>query len=420
MRVQKNKNNNFATVSRLRDGFSLFEFLMVIAITGILGVIGVTMIADNVDSNRYNATIAQMEELRIALVGDPRVKTLGTRSDFSYVGDLGALPSTSQTLSVLLNSGTLPSWAVDADTGISHGWRGPYIKSSQDLKDFWGRNFIYVNNGTAEPTITSLGADGVIGGIGYNQDITINIPNKSWKATVKGNLFYHGSLFTGMAEVEFSKPNGTASISTQSFIMDRDDNGQYLFENIPFGSRSLTVYIPSKAKTDFKIGPVLVAVDKDDVTVKSSALDFSLEETCAAGIIKPTNLFIARGSQKRIEVRINIDRPVTITHVSVTSSKITFNNFTPDAIAKFQGLWIYQDGTWKHWTCGDVGGRWLSPNCPAYYGQLVRINKEFSLKANSSTPFYVEFDRSMSNTKQMKVRFYYKGGRECDEVEFED
>jgi general secretion pathway protein G len=60
---------------------------------------------------------------------------------------------------------------VVAPQGLDN-WNGPYIHSKDQLKDPWGRPFIYKNTGSGF-TITTLGADGKPGGEGADRDITV-------------------------------------------------------------------------------------------------------------------------------------------------------------------------------------------------------------------------------------------------------
>ena len=75
----------------------------------------------------------------------------------SYYLDTGKLPETIDEL--LTNTSQLP------------GWRGPYI-TEQQSKDRWGHRYIINTPGLhGELDVISLGADGLVGGVGANSDI---------------------------------------------------------------------------------------------------------------------------------------------------------------------------------------------------------------------------------------------------------
>ena len=51
------------------------------------------------------------------------------------------------------------------------GWKGPYI-TEQQSKDPWGQSYIIRAHGLhSETEVVSLGADGLVGGVGNNSDI---------------------------------------------------------------------------------------------------------------------------------------------------------------------------------------------------------------------------------------------------------
>ena len=60
-----------------------------------------------------------------------------------------------------------------APAGLAEKWNGPYLRPSQ-LLDPWDNPYIYISEGEVNPgsfDLISLGADGVEGGEGDNEDI---------------------------------------------------------------------------------------------------------------------------------------------------------------------------------------------------------------------------------------------------------
>ncbi|WP_291844220.1 type II secretion system major pseudopilin GspG [Maricaulis sp.] len=55
----------------------------------------------------------------------------------------------------------------------ANGWQGPYFNNREGLIDPWGTAYAYtLADGTDRYVISSLGADGVVGGEGEDQDLT--------------------------------------------------------------------------------------------------------------------------------------------------------------------------------------------------------------------------------------------------------
>ncbi len=120
-----------------QKGIMLIELLIVIMIIGLL-ITGAVKTWDTVVSQaRFNNTNQEMQELVYAIVGNPELVSDGRRTDFGYVGDIGALPDS---LYDLVNK---PSYVSDSC------WRGPYIRAkfseNQDdyIFDAWGNRYIY-------------------------------------------------------------------------------------------------------------------------------------------------------------------------------------------------------------------------------------------------------------------------------------
>ncbi len=73
-----------------------------------------------------------------------------------FYADAGRFPTTREGLAVLRQP----------------DYRGPYLTDDISV-DPWGRPFLYSFSGTGVPTVSTLGADGVIGGTGEDRDFHI-------------------------------------------------------------------------------------------------------------------------------------------------------------------------------------------------------------------------------------------------------
>jgi general secretion pathway protein G len=142
-----------------RRGFTLIELLVTIAIIATLAAIVAPALFGNVGEARRNAARSQLQILALAID--------------AYRLDNDAFPSTEQGLEALR---TFP---VTGDA--PKNWKGPYLRQLVPL-DPWGRAYVYVSPGSANPNaydLYSLGKDGKIGGDGEDADLT------SWNGPVR-------------------------------------------------------------------------------------------------------------------------------------------------------------------------------------------------------------------------------------------
>ena len=143
---------------RRRHGFTLIELLVTIAIIATLAAIVAPSLFGNVGEARRNAAKSQVQIMALALD--------------AYRLDNDAYPTTEQGLEALR---TLP---VTGDAPPN--WKGPYLRQLVPL-DPWGRPYVYVAPGVANPSgydLYTLGKDGRPGGDGENADMT------SWNGPV--------------------------------------------------------------------------------------------------------------------------------------------------------------------------------------------------------------------------------------------
>ncbi|HKV56615.1 MAG TPA: type II secretion system major pseudopilin GspG [Candidatus Binataceae bacterium] len=133
-------------LSRVQDGFTLIELMVVILIIGLLATIVVQNLRSATDKAKRVKAQADIAQIKSAL-------------DRYYL-DAGSYPSTDQGLAALI--------AAPTSGDIPKDWGGPYIEKIPP--DPWGSSYFYQSDGNSY-VLKSFGADGAEGGEGKNADI---------------------------------------------------------------------------------------------------------------------------------------------------------------------------------------------------------------------------------------------------------
>ncbi len=139
-------------------GFTLIELLVTLAIIATLAAIVAPSLFGNISDARQKTARSQIQILSLALD--------------AYRLDCDTVPTTEQGLEALHS---LPVSDPPAN------WKGPYLRQLVPL-DPWGRPYVYVAPGTANPgsyDLYTLGKDGKPGGDGESADVT------SWNGPVR-------------------------------------------------------------------------------------------------------------------------------------------------------------------------------------------------------------------------------------------
>jgi len=218
-----------------QNGFTLIELVMVIIIIGILAGIATMKMTSTIDTAKYEATMAEMDGLARAIVGNPDTYTEGVRGDFGYVGDIGTLPPN---LDVLMYD---PGYAT---------WNGPYLSGNFDNGDFkkdaWNADFIY--GGTY---IRSVGSGSNIDKIiasGPNELLA----NAIHGVLLDGNNTPPGPSFIDSVVIDLIFPDGSGDIAHASVAPGPD--GSFDFTGIPIGNHTLRViYLPANDTVDYDL-----------------------------------------------------------------------------------------------------------------------------------------------------------------------
>ena len=130
-----------------RNGFTLLELLVVLAILGLLYAIVGPQVIKYLSSSKSETAAVQVKNV------DAAMKLLRL--------DAGRYPSNQEGLQSL----------VTQPAGMP-GWRGPYLPNGAALTDPWGNTYRYTNPGKhGEIDVYSLGSDNAEGGTGEAKDL---------------------------------------------------------------------------------------------------------------------------------------------------------------------------------------------------------------------------------------------------------
>jgi len=218
-------------VLKNHSGFTFIEIVMVIIMLAIVSGIATRKFINTIETSKVEATKSEMEALAHALVGDPGLYTNGARSDFGYVGDVGALPAGLESL--FTNPGSYTTWD------------GPYIRgdvSSADFKtDAWGVAYVFTDT-----MIRSTGS-----GSNIDKKYASNPSSSLLGNTVSGFVVDANQTPPGTSSstisVKLTYPNGTGGTTTSSTAPS--SRGSFSFSNIPVGNHTLTVIYSTATDT---------------------------------------------------------------------------------------------------------------------------------------------------------------------------
>ena len=222
-------------------GYSLIELVLVLVIIGVLAGIGLQSMTAVTVTARVEETRSELDRLAVALVGDPGLVAGGARTDFGYVGDVGALPANLDALAV--NPGGYTTW-----DGPYAG--DPFGNGGADYAfklDAWGKPYVYSGGVTIQSTggptnltrqLANTAADLVANGVVVIvTDLSGNPPGSGYADSVVVRLTY---------------PNGTGGLSSSDQYPSA--GGLVQFNAIPIGLRDLEViYLPSADTLNRKV-----------------------------------------------------------------------------------------------------------------------------------------------------------------------
>ena len=239
-------------------GFSFAEILVVVAIMGIITSVALKNLGKTDDRVNFESSLAELQALKIAIVGDENALQNGERVIFGFVGDIGGLPAT---LDALVSRGSLGLSTLDTLKLIAYGWNGPYVDApfSSDAAGFktdgWGNEYVYSTvpfstapGDTVVAKISSLGADGAVGGTGYDADIFVEIPKDMVKTSVTGSIKDVAGNPVLAATARVYEPDGFGALTSRS--ASTDASGNYSIQGVSQGVRAVTVQLSSGEESE--------------------------------------------------------------------------------------------------------------------------------------------------------------------------
>ncbi len=210
---------------RLQQGFTLIEIVLVVVILGLLAGIAVNRLAPVREKALVQQTKHEMNTLAIAICGNPEIRSGGVRTDFGYVGDVGALP---------------PNLDALISNTMGYGtWNGPYLYDINpqlpgDFKtDEWGQP--YVLSGV---TITSTGSGETLRRhLAPSLDDLLN--NELCGTLLDLDGTPPGSDYTDSVTVRLFVPDGAGGTAIKTTVTDA--GGYFNFDSIPIGAHELEI-----------------------------------------------------------------------------------------------------------------------------------------------------------------------------------
>lgn len=215
---------------RTTRGFTLIELVTVIIIVAILATVAVRKMSDSVENARVEHTRREMLALARAIVGNDNLYSDGVRTDFGYMGDVGALPTGLDDLV--------------ANPGLAT-WDGPYMHRGQTGDDFkrdgWDAAYVF-----ADTIIRSTGS-----GSALEQVIAPSLGHLV-NNTVHGTLRDAagrppGPIWRDSVSIQLVYPDGSGGHTTVTSPPSAD--GSFSFSGVPIGRHQLCLILPFSADT---------------------------------------------------------------------------------------------------------------------------------------------------------------------------
>lgn len=219
----------------------MIEVIMVIIITGILLTVALKSVVFVTETTRVEETKQELEKLAFAICGNPELENNGVRTDYGYVGDIGALPGGLDSL-------------YNRPSGYTT-WNGPYVDNrfaqiTEDYKqDAWGTAYTY----TGTQLISTGGGSDIVRKLANDSSDLLH--NR-----VTGVVIDHDGAPPGTGEadsvvIRLTIPDGVGS--TVKKVTNPDASGYFSFDSIPIGNHDIEIIYKTASDTLVRFVSVL-------------------------------------------------------------------------------------------------------------------------------------------------------------------
>ncbi|MEK7774566.1 MAG: LamG-like jellyroll fold domain-containing protein [Candidatus Zixiibacteriota bacterium] len=211
-------------------GFTFVEIVLVVLIIGVLASVAMKSASQLSVSAKVEQTKQEMTALARAITGNEQLQNNGIRTDFGYVGDIGALPPN---LNALMTS---PGYAT---------WNGPYVSNevlqiADDFsRDAWGVAYGYSTDSLY--ILSSGSGEAIFRRLGESTDALL-------RNRLTGNIFDMdgtppGTTYKDSIVVALTMPDGLGGTVIKTTTPTA--GGYFSIDSIPIGVHQITViYLP--------------------------------------------------------------------------------------------------------------------------------------------------------------------------------
>ena len=299
-------------LSEIRNdhGISLVEVTMLVVMVAIIMAVAMKAMTPGIEDARKRKTEHEMETIVKAIAGDPSIMSVagGVRSDFGYVGDVGAFPPDLDAL--VENPGGLTTW------------NRPYIPT-EHIEGFktheWGQEYTYnggldiVSNGSGSPMRhrgSSDSLDILYNTVsGYVRDVVDSLP---------------GPVYDDSVDIEITIPDGAGSTMTK--VYHPDSTGEFALDSIPIGRHLLEAIYTPEVDTLARYVAVIPRHNSEEyVRFNFASAWFSTEDTSGGGtdsmltLVEGTGTVSGAGcNDVSFDIANNTGDDVSITSMTVT------------------------------------------------------------------------------------------------------